>query len=89
MSADKDQPDPQARPPQDLPGSDGRSSDSLAVPCSNCLRRIACSAAINPEVGDAALYFCGRHCYREWLTTHEWKPIDARPRSARRARDRC
>jgi hypothetical protein len=44
----------------------------LPVPCSNCREQIAPSAAINPEAGNYALYFCGLKCYREWLTNHEW-----------------
>jgi hypothetical protein len=46
--------------------------NSLAVRCSCCRREIPRSAAINPEAGDYALYFCGLNCYREWLTDHEW-----------------
>ena len=67
MSTDKDQADP-PQPPlpfhADRFGYDDAGHGSSAVTCSNCGRRIACSRAINPEVGDAALYFCGRRCYQ-------------------------
>lgn len=43
------------------------------VRCSDCKRAIPRAAALNPETGRAALYFCGRSCFRQWLTTHEWK----------------
>ena len=46
----------------------------LAVECSHCRKEIPRSAAINPEAGDYALYFCGLSCYRQWLTNHEWIP---------------
>jgi hypothetical protein len=44
----------------------------LTVQCSHCRNEISRSAAIHPEAGDYALYFCGLTCYREWLTSHEW-----------------
>jgi hypothetical protein len=52
---------------------------SPAVRCSQCRKEIPRSAAINPEAGDYALYFCGLTCYRQWLTSHEW----TRPRPRR------
>jgi len=52
---------------------------SVTVECSDCRKEIPRPAAINPEAGDYALYFCGLNCYRQWLTNHEW----AQPKSHR------
>lgn len=49
----------------------------VRVPCSHCRETIPRSAAINPEAGDYALYFCGLRCYRRWLSTHEWYRLPA------------
>jgi hypothetical protein len=45
---------------------------AMSVRCSDCRREIVSAAALNPESGAHALYFCGRGCFRQWLTTHEW-----------------
>jgi hypothetical protein len=64
-----------ARKPGSQSGPDPREAPAQnrsAVECSHCRNEIPRSAAIHPEAGDYALYFCGLGCYREWLTSHEW-----------------
>ncbi len=59
------------RPETPVPGATEPDRAST-VTCSACRKEIPASAAINPEAGEYALYFCGLNCYRHWLTAHEW-----------------
>jgi hypothetical protein len=59
----------------------GESLQPAALPhvrCNDCKREISRAAALNPQTGQSALYFCGSSCFRQWLTTHEWNMVTSR-----------